>query len=79
MKDEGGRRKAGPGSRGVKAAMIFFHPSAFILHPSSYAAIAAPPGMFVPTGYAAGPSCLRPLNQHTVNQTRLPGGTAAGR
>lgn len=45
---------------------------------SSYAAIAALPGMLVPTGLAAGPVCLRLLNQNALNQTRLPGAVPAG-
>ena len=43
----------------------------------SYAAIAPPPAMLVVTFVAAGPFCLRSLNQNAVNQTFAPG-TVAG-
>src|ERR1041384_2899119 len=44
----------------------------------TYAAIEAPPGRFVPTAVAAGPFCLRSLNQKPVNQTFDPGATVSG-
>src|SRR5262245_41079310 len=45
----------------------------------SYAAIAAPPGIFVPTGVVVGPACLRSLNQKAVNQTFAPGVISDGK
>src|SRR5687768_4681145 len=45
----------------------------------NYAACAAPPGMFVPTGALVGPACVRGLNHNAVNQTFDPGGVAAGK
>src|SRR5215211_7426430 len=56
-------------------------PSSFILPPSSfdYAAIAPPPGRLVVTLVAAGPFCLRSLNQNAVNQTCAPGATVLGK
>ena len=42
------------------------------------AAIAAPPGMFTPTGVHAGPLSARGLNQNAVIQTFAPGATVLG-
>src|SRR3954469_21616974 len=40
---------------------------------NNHAAMAAPPGIFVPTGVVVGPACLRSLNQKAVNHTFEPG------
>src|SRR5689334_3110531 len=46
---------------------------------ASQAAIAAPPGRLVLTLVAAGPFCLRALNQKAVNHTTEPGGVSSGK
>src|SRR2546421_12845587 len=59
-------------------SLHIYHLPFSICH-APHAAIALPPGIFVPTGVAAGPACLRLLNQRAVNQTRAPGAVSGGK